>query len=59
LAATYIQWLNARVLIVLPDTFTTAPPGTLEPQPAITTATEKKAQSARSHRLKAIDGARW
>ena len=59
LAATYIQWLNARVVTVLPETSTTEPPGTLEPQPAITTATEKKAQSAKSHRLKVMDGARW
>jgi hypothetical protein len=56
----YIQWLNARVVIVLPDTSTTDPLGTLElPQPAITTATEKKAPSAKSHRLKVIDGPRW
>jgi hypothetical protein len=57
----YIQWLNARVVIALPETATTDPLGTpLElPQPAITIATEKKAQSAKNHRLKVIDGARW
>jgi hypothetical protein len=56
----YIQWLKARVVIVLPETSTTDPLGTPElPQPAITIATEKKAQSAKSHRLKVIDGARW
>jgi hypothetical protein len=56
----YIQWLNARVVTVLPETLTTDPLGTPElPQPAITTASEKKAPSASSHRLKVINEGRW
>jgi hypothetical protein len=52
--------LKARVVIVFPETSTTDPLGTLEPpQPAITTATEKKAHSAGRHRLRVMDGARW
>ncbi len=58
LAAMYIQWLNARVVTALPETFATEPLGTPElPQPAITTASEKKAPSAKSHRLKFMDAA--
>ena len=49
LAATYIQWSNARVLIGLPATAATEPSGTaeLEPQPDTARATApKKAPSA-------------
>ena len=47
LAATYIQWLTACVVIGLPATSTTALPGTPLPQAEIPTAITKKAPSAR------------
>src|SRR5579871_5899838 len=46
-AATYIQWLNAWLVIGLPATSATESPGTLEPQPATASAATKKAPSAR------------
>src|SRR5260370_14561122 len=48
LAATYIQWLNAAVVIGLPATEATEFPGTPLPQPPRAAATTKKAPSARS-----------
>src|ERR1700758_547082 len=46
LAATYIQWLNAWVVIGLPATSATESPGTPLPQPATAAPTTKKAHSA-------------
>jgi hypothetical protein len=46
LAATYIQWLNAWVVIGLPATSATELPGTPPPQAATATASTKKAPSA-------------
>ena len=47
LAATYIQWLNACVLIGLPATSATESPDTPLPQPAIPIAITKKAPRAK------------
>jgi hypothetical protein len=57
LAATYIQWLNAWVVIGLPAMSATELPGTFEPQAAIPTASTKKAPSARMDRLIVIAAA--
>src|SRR5690348_7995276 len=51
LAATYIQWLNAWVVIGLPATSATESPGTPEPHAEIPAASAKKAPSAPRDRL--------
>ena len=48
LAATYIQWLNAWVVIGLPATVATESPDTELPHPATPIANTKKAPSART-----------
>ena len=54
----YIQWSYAWTVIGLPPTEATELPGRLLPQPAMATATTKKAQSAVSFRENRI-GAGW
>ena len=51
LAATYIQWLNACVVMGFPAMSATESPGTPEPQAAIPAPSTKKAPSARMDRL--------